>query len=149
MPLVPPSTNAHYGGSPLAAWLLTFVGVTTIVPGLIHVFLPDGGAGVIAGLDLSSNGAAVIGVFAWAGATQLVWGIALLAASLRWRSFVPPLLSLVLVERTLIALNLWLLKPPATGHRPPEAYATLVAIPLLAAAIALSLRHRDVSSANR
>jgi hypothetical protein len=31
------------------------------VPGLIHVFLPDGGAGVIAGLDLSKNRATIIG----------------------------------------------------------------------------------------
>jgi hypothetical protein len=38
---------------------------------------------VIAGLDLSANGATVIGVFAWAGATQIVCGISLVSASLR------------------------------------------------------------------
>jgi hypothetical protein len=144
-----PSTNASYEGSPLAAWLLAFVGVTTILPGLIHVFLPDGGAGVIAGMDLSGNGRNVVGVFAWAGATQIAWGIALLTASLRYRPLVPPLLALVLLERTLIALNLWVLKAPPGGHRPPEAYATLVAIPLLAAALALSVRRGGVSSASR
>jgi len=144
-----PSTNASYEGSPLAAWLLAFVGVTTIGPGLIHVFLPDGGAGVIAGMDLSGNGRNVIGVFAWAGATQIAWGIALLTASLRYRPLVPPLLALVLLERTLIALNLWVLKAPAGGQRPPEAYVTLVAVPLLAAALTLSLRRGGVSSASR
>ena len=46
----------------------------------------------------------------------------------------------LLVERTLIGLNLWLLKAPADGHHPPEAYATLVALPLIAGALALSLR---------
>ena len=142
MSCLPASTNASYGGAPLAAWFLTFVGVTTIGPGLIHSFLPDGGAGVIAGIDLSGNGAAVIGVFAWAGATQIVWGTTLFVASLRYRSLVPPLLVLVLLERSLIALNLWLLKAPASGHHPPEAYATLVSLPLLVAAIALSLRDR-------
>jgi hypothetical protein len=139
---LPPSTNAHYEGAPLAAHFLTLVGILTIAPGLIHSFLPDGGAGVIAGMDLSGNGAAVIGVFAWAGATQIVWGTALLVASLRYRSLVPPLLALVLLERSLIALNLWLLKAPANGHHPPEAYATLVSVPLLLGAIALSLRRR-------
>jgi len=144
---LPPSTNAHYEGAPLAAHFLTLVGILTIAPGLIHSFLPDGGAGVIAGIDLSSNGAAVIGVFAWAGATQIVWGTALLVASLRYRSLVPPLLALVLLERSLIALNLWLLKAPANGHHPPEAYATLISVPLLLGAIALSLRsrHRGVA----
>ena len=137
---LPPSTNAHYTGAPIAAGFLAFVGLSTIGPGLIHAFLPDGGAGVIAGMDLSGNGAAVIGVFAWAGATQIVWGVTLLAASLRYRSLVPPLLALVLCERTLIALNLWWLKAPASGHHPPEAYATLVALPLLLGAFVLSLR---------
>ena len=142
MSFLPASTNAHYEGAPLAAHFLTLVGILTIAPGLIHSFLPDGGAGVIAGMDLSCNGAAVIGAFAWAGATQIVWGTALLVASLRYRSLVPPLLALVLFERSLIALNLWLLKAPANGHHPPEAYATLVSVPLLLGAIALSLRRR-------
>ena len=91
MPFLPSSTNAQYAGAPIAAHFLTLVGVLTILPGLIHTFLPDGGAGVIAGLDLSVNGAIVIGVFAWAGATQIVWGTTLLVASRRYRSLVPPL----------------------------------------------------------
>ena len=140
MSLLPPSTNAQYAGAPLAAHFLTFLGLATLGPGLIHCFLPDGGAGVIAGIDLSRNGAAVVGVFAWAGATQIAWGSALLGASLRYRSLVPPLLVLLLVERSLIALNLWLWKAPAGGARPPEAYATLVVLPLLAGALWLSLR---------
>jgi hypothetical protein len=140
MSLLPASTNDRYAGSKLAAYFLTFVGLTTLGPGLIHTFLPDGGAGVIAGMDLSVNGAAIVGVFAWAGATQIVWGLTLLAASLRYRSFVPPLFALLLLERSLIALNLWWWKAPAGEHRPPEAYATLVTLPLLVAALWLSLR---------
>ena len=139
MPFLPPSTNAQYTGAPIAAHLLTLVGVLTILPGLIHTFLPDGGAGVIGGLDLSVNGAIVIGVFAWAGATQIVWGTTLLVASRRYRSLVPPLLVLVAIERALIALNIWVLKASASGHRPPEAYATLISLPLLLGAIALSV----------
>ena len=142
MSFLPPSTNAHYAGAPLAAHFLTLIGVFTIGPGLIHSFLPDGGAGVIAGMDLSGNGASVIGVFAWAGATQIVWGAALLVASLRYRSLVPPLLALVAVERGLIALNLWVLTAPASGHHPPEAYATLISLPLIVGALALSVRGR-------
>jgi hypothetical protein len=142
--MLPSSTNGHYFGSPLAAYLLALAGLLTIGPGLIHVFLPDGGAGVIAGLDLSRNGAVIVGTFAWAGATQIVWGITLLVASLRYRSFVPPLLVLLLIERSLIALNLWVLRAPSSGHHPPAAYGTLVALPLLAAALALSLRVRAV-----
>jgi hypothetical protein len=139
MSLLPVSTNDRYAGSMLAAYFLGFVGLTTLGPGLIHTFLPDGGAGVIAGMDLSANGAAIVGVFAWAGATQIVWGITLLTASLRYRSLVPPLFALLLLERSLIALNLWWWKAPAGDHRPPEAYATLVTLPLLLGALWLSL----------
>lgn len=64
MTLAPPSTNHLYRGAPVAALFLALLAVTTIVPGAIHFFLPDGGAGVIAGLDLSNNGAVIIGVFA-------------------------------------------------------------------------------------
>lgn len=140
MSILPASTNDRYAGSMLAAYFLGFVGLTTLGPGLIHTFLPDGGAGVIAGMDLSVNGAAIVGVFAWAGATQIVWGITLLTASLRYRSLVPPLFALLLLERSLIALNLWWWKAPAGDHHPPEAYATLVTLPLLVAALGLSLR---------
>jgi hypothetical protein len=149
MPFLPSSTNAQYAGAPIAAHFLTLVGVLTILPGLIHTFLPDGGAGVIAGLDLSVNGAIVIGVFAWAGATQIVWGTALLVASRRYRSLVPPLLVLVAIERALIALNIWVLKTSPSGHRPPEAYATLISLPLLLAAIALSVRDGRSAAAIR
>jgi len=138
--LLPASTNAQYGGAPLAAHFLALLGVLTIAPGLVHVFLPDGGAGSIAGIDLSGNGARVIGVFAWAGATQIVWGVTLLVAALRYRSLTPLLLALVAAERTLMALNFWFLKAPESGRQPPEAYATLVALPLIVGALALSLR---------
>lgn len=143
MSFLPASSNAEYAGSLLAARFLSLIGALTIAPGLIHTFLPDGGAGVIAGLDLSVNGATVIGVFAWAGATQIVWGISLLVASLRYRSLVPPLLALVVAERSLIALNIWLLKPSSSGHHPPEAYATLVSLPLIVAALLISMRARN------
>jgi hypothetical protein len=137
--LLPPSTNSQYRGSMFSAGLLTVVAVLTIVPGLIHTFLPDGGAGSIAGLDLGTNPRTVIGLFAWAGATQIALGIVMLAVSLRYRSLVPLLLGVVLLERTLHALDGWVLKGPGAGHHPPEHYAVLVGVPLLAFAFAMSL----------
>ena len=57
MRLFPPSTNDAYSGSLLSAPFLTLFSVLTIVPGCIHVFAPDGGAGTIEGLStLSQNG---------------------------------------------------------------------------------------------
>lgn len=119
---------------------LALCGVLAVVPGTIHVFLPDGGAGVIAGLDLARDNGRTIGLFAWAGATQIVWGLMMLAVGLRYRLLVPLALALLLLERTLHALNFWVLKPGT--HHPPENYAVLVALPIIALFLALALRHR-------
>ena len=67
MPLVPPSIDDRYRGSVAAARFLALLGVLTVVPGCLHVFLPDGGAGVIAGIGMEACGPIVIALFAWAG----------------------------------------------------------------------------------
>ncbi|WP_439485231.1 hypothetical protein [Blastomonas fulva] len=119
---------------------LALCGMLAVVPGMIHVFAPDGGAGMIAGLDLARDGGRTIGLFAWAGATQIVWGLMMLAVALRYRALVPLALALLLFERTLHAFNFWVLKP-GTQH-PPESYALLVALPVIALFLALALRRR-------
>lgn len=139
MPLLPPSSNADYTGAPGAARALLVFALLTIVPACIHTFLPDGGAGVIAGIDLGPAGPTIIALFAWAGATQIVFGVVMLLAATRYRTFVPLVLALTLFERTLHALDGWILKNP-TGRHPPEHYAVLVALPLLAVALVASLR---------
>ena len=141
MALLPPSTNSRYSGAPLAASFLTLLAVLTIVPGCIHTFLPDGGSGVIAGIDLGACGPIIIALFAWAGATQIALGLAMLVVSLRYRDLVPLFLALVLLERSLHAINGWLLKNPS-GHHPPEHFAVLVGVPLLVLALIGSLRDR-------
>lgn len=130
-PQLPPTASARF---------LALCGGLAVIPGAIHVLLPDGGAGVIAGIDLAGQGARIIGVFAWAGATQIVWGLMMLAVALRYRTLVPLALALLLFERTLHALNFWLLKPGT--HHPPESYAVLVALPVIALFLVLALRHR-------
>ncbi len=140
MTLLPPSTNGTYHGSLVAARLLTVFSILTIVPGCIHTFAADGGAGTIAGIDLSQNGRVIVAVFAWAGATQIAFGLMMLLASLRYQSLVPLVYVLTLLERSLHALNAWVLKGSGSNHHPPEHYAVLLALPLLCTALAYSLR---------
>jgi hypothetical protein len=142
MSLLPPSTNQAYAGSRASAWFLTLTAVLTLVPGAIHSFLPDGGAGVIAGLDVGDRAELVRSLFAWEGATQLAYGMVMLAVALRYRPLVPLLLVSILVERGLMALQGWVLRPPASGHHPPEHFASLVVLPVAATFLVLSLRPR-------
>ena len=66
--------------------------------------------------------------------------------SLRYRSFVPPVLALLLLERSLHLANAWFWKTPS-GHHPPEHYAVLVGVPVILLALMTSLRDRDPARA--
>lgn len=138
MSWLPPSTNDAYTGSPLAAQVLGALAVLTILPACIHLFVPDGGAGSIAGIDLGPCAPTIVALFAWAGATQLVFGIVMLAVAVSYRPFVPTVLALLLVERGLHAFNGWVWKHGSGTHHPPEHYAVLVGLPVIAWALVAS-----------
>ena len=139
---LPPSTNDQYRGSPLSPAFLGLAAFLTLVPGLIHSFLPDGGAQSIAGLDLGDRRDLVIGVFRWEGATQLALGLGMLAVALRYRPLTALFIALMMVERGLMALHGWILSAPSSGHHPPEHFASVVAVTLGAVFLALALRRR-------
>lgn len=138
--LLPPSTNGQYAGSRYAAWYLVFYGIAWIVPGMIHSFLPDGGAGIIAGLDLSHNPTMIFGLFAWAGATQIAHGTVTVVVGLRYRSLVPLFLAVSLVERVLLSWSGWVRYVPVGGHHPPAHYASLISVPVILVFLWLSVR---------
>ena len=144
---LPPSTNIHYRGSRYAAWFLAFYGIGWIVPGMIHSFLPDGGAGVIAGLDLSHNPTMIFGMFAWAGATQIAHGVVTLLVALRYRALVPLFLLLSLIERLLLSWSGWIKHVPVSGHHPPEHYASLISLPIILLFLWLSVRRSQQTQA--
>ena len=137
---LPPSTNNQYRGSRYAAWFLATYGIGWIVPGIIHSFLPDGGAGTIAGLDLSHNPTLIFGMFAWAGATQIAHGIVTLVVALRYRALVPLFLFVSFIERLLLSWSGWIKHVPVSGHHPPEHYASLVLLPVILLFLSLSIR---------
>ena len=141
MALFPEPTNTQYTGSRISLAILGLAVIITIIPACIHTFLPDGGANIIAGLGLdltSEHGRQIVSLFAWAGTTQLVWGLMLLVILLRYRSLVPLALGLLTVERVLHCWHLW--GPKSGDHHPPEAHATLILIPIFALGFILALR---------
>ena len=142
MSILPPSTNAGYQGHPAAPLFLLLAAILTLGPGLIHSFLPDGGAGVIAGLDMGDRRDLVVALFRWQGATQIAFGLAILAVALRYRSLTPLFLLLLMVERGLMALHGWVLSPPASGHHPPEHFGSLAGVALGGVFLVLALRRR-------
>jgi hypothetical protein len=142
MRLLPPSTNNAYTGARSSVWFLFLTGLLTLLPGLIHAFLPDGGAQTIAHLDVGNRRDLVIGVFRWEGATQLAYGAVILMAAIRYQTLTPFMLLVGIFERGLMAVEGWILSPPASGLHPPEHYASAVFAPIALVFLILSLRNR-------
>ncbi len=51
-----PAAGSDYRGTVLSFWFLVALTVVTTARSLVHMFLPDGGATVIAGLDTAVEG---------------------------------------------------------------------------------------------
>ena len=60
MPLVPEGWNEAYRGRPIAWRLLLLLALIDFGRGSIHFFAADGGAGRIAGIDLTQGGAVIV-----------------------------------------------------------------------------------------
>ena len=140
MNILPPSTNHLYRGSLASVWFLGLYGLLELIPGSIHYLLPDGGAGVIAGLNLTSNKHTIIGVFAWMGALQIAYGLGMLAVAFWYRPLVPLFLGLGLLEKILMSVAAWVTKPSPTGHHPPGHYGSLLLVPVLAVFLAMAMK---------
>ncbi len=142
MALLPPSTNVDYRGARLSAWALMLMGVLTAAAGLVHYGLPDGGIGVIAGVDLSTRRETIVGMAAWIGAIQIPHGVAEVLVGWRYRTLTPLFLALIALERGLMAVDGWLLKGARAAHHPPEHYASVVVTALSLVLVALASRPR-------
>ena len=142
MALLPPSTNGEYRGAAISAWFLALVSVLTIIPGCIHFFLPDGGAGIIGHIDLTTRADTIIALVSWYGAMQIPQGIGGLVIGLRYRTLAPLFLLLIVIERALTTFDGWFGKGSHGGHHPPEHYASIAIVVLALVFLALSLRTR-------
>jgi len=136
--LFPPTTNADYRGAQSAAWFVMLAGVLEFIPGCIHYFLPDGGAGVIARIDLSTRAETIVAIFAWFGALQIAFAFLIVVIGVRYRTLVPLALVAVILSRSLMAIDAWFLKGAQGDHHPPEHYASPVVVALALLFLALS-----------
>ncbi|MFZ5668338.1 MAG: hypothetical protein ACOY4K_02495 [Pseudomonadota bacterium] len=99
---------------------LVLLGAINLVRGGVHVFLPDSGAGTIAGFDLENGGrGTIVLMLAFIGAGQLGQGLADLLAAWRYRDFVVPLL-VVEFARNLLGMWIALIYKPVPTDYPGE-----------------------------
>lgn len=118
--------------------------VISTVRSCIHLLAPDGGAGSIAGMDLTAAGSngIVFAIALW-GSAQLIYALIQLAVAFRYRSLVPFMYTLLILE-TLLRMLVGHMKPVIFAHTPPGAIGNYVVLPVATLMLVLSLWRQPV-----
>jgi hypothetical protein len=134
-----PSDPASFHGPLIAQWLTIALLVLVTARSLVHLFAPDGGAHSIATIDTSVGGGGnIIAIFGQWGAIQLLLAGLLWVLFLRYRGFAPLVLGVLLLEPFLRGLS-GRLKPVETMRTAPGAALNWIAVPIVAAALYVSV----------
>ncbi len=137
--LLPGKVNNHLRGSQIPLYFFAAYTLASTVRSCIHLLTADGGAGSIAGLDLSVAGApGIIFAFGLWGSSQLLFAILQILVVLRYRALVPLMYLLLIIE---IALRMLVgfIKPVSFAHTPPGALGNWILLPIAAGMLAWSL----------
>ena len=135
--LLPPVADGRLRGTKLPLYLLMATAAIGAVRSCIHLLAPDGGAGSIAGMDLSAPGSnGIVFAFALWGSAQLIYALIQLLVAFRYRSLAPLMWLLVILE-TLLRQLVGHLKPVHFAHTPPGAIGNYVYLPLATLMLAL------------
>lgn len=128
--LFPKKADNQFPGVKFSMVVFFVIAVVSTARSLVHIFSPDGGAGSIAGLDLSVEGAeGIIFAFALWGSAQLVLAVVQLIISFRYRSLIPMMYVLLIFE-VLIRILVGRIKPVTFAQTPPGAIGNFVIFPL-------------------
>jgi hypothetical protein len=137
--LLPTKADNIIRGWKLPFYMLILIATIGTVRSFIHILAPDGGAGSIAGMNLAVTGAnEVIFAFALWGGEQLIYALIQWVIILRYRSLVPLMWGVQLLE-TLGRMVVGHIKPVSFTHTPPGAYQNYIYLVLVVLMLTLSL----------
>lgn len=139
--LFPKQADYRYTGSMIAYWFFVALSIVSMGRSLVHLLIEDGGAGTIAGLDLSQGNANIIFAFGLWGLSQVIYAFIQLLVSFRYRSLIP-LMILVLILEILGRMFVGWIKPPIMTHVIPGGVANWILLPLAVIMFVLSLQDR-------
>jgi len=137
--LLPQRADNEYRGHRAAVIVFLLIAVIGTVRSLIHFLAPDGGAGSIAGIDLSVDGAdGIIFAFALWGSAQLLYGFIQLIVYFRYKNLIPLMYMLIIME-TLMRILIGRVKPVQFAGTPPGAIGNYIILPLSIVMLFLAL----------
>lgn len=142
-----PAADQPYHGGRAPLFFMVLIAFASTARSLVHLFVADGGAGSIAGIDLSvAGGANIVAVFGQWGASQLVLALLQWLVIFRYRFLLPVMLVVLVLEQGLRLLA-GHLKPLQIDTPPPGAAGTYVALALGLVFLALAVRNSRSHSA--
>jgi hypothetical protein len=137
--LLPAKIDNIIRGTKIPFYIFALYALVSAARSCIHLLSPDGGAGTIAGMDLSVRGAdGIIFAFALWGSSQLLFAIIQLLVVIRYRSLVP-FMWLMLILEVLLRELVGKMKPVTFAHTPPGAIGNQLILPLAALMVVLSV----------
>jgi len=139
----PKQLDNSFRGNRIAVIVFALITVFTLARSCVHIFAPDGGASSIAGINTSVEGGSnVISMFAFWGLAQLLMGLVYLAVFFRYKSLIPFMYMLIIIEysgRVLIGM----VKPLIVSHTPPGAIGDYILIPLAIMMLMLCFKNHE------
>ncbi len=137
--LLPPQVDNTILGTKIPFYLFAIYAILSTVRSVIHLLAPDGGAGSIAGIDLSVAGAeGIIFAFALWGSSQLLFALMQLLVVIRYRSLVP-LMYVMLILEILLRELVGRMKPVTFAHTPPGAIGNQLLLPVAVIMLGITL----------
>ncbi|MFM8876094.1 MAG: hypothetical protein ACKOGC_08475 [Anaerolineae bacterium] len=137
--LLPAQLDNTIRGTKIPFYIFTLYAIVSTVRSCIHLLSSDGGAGTIAGMDLSVAGAdGIIFAFALWGSSQLLFAMIQLLAVIRYRSLIP-FMWLMLALEILLRELVGKMKPVTFAHTPPGAIGNQIILPLAVVMVVWSL----------
>ena len=141
--LLPATIDNQFRGLKLAQYAFLILTIATLVRSLIHVFAPDGGAQSIATIPLANYpadaAAAVILMFSLWGLSQLLMGIVYLVVYFKYKSLIPAMYVLMIVEYAM-RIVIGQMKPIVTSGTAPGSIGNWIMVPVCIVLLILSLK---------
>jgi hypothetical protein len=142
--ILPERIDNIFRGNRFSAIAFLLLTVISVARSLIHVFAPDGGAQSIATIDLNVEGAStIIGIFAQWGLSQLLMAGFFLVVYVRYKSLIPLMYILIIVENA-ARIVVGFLKPIETLGTAPGGIGSLLIVPLAILLFVFSIREPDL-----
>jgi hypothetical protein len=146
--LLPARVDNTFHGSKFALWVFVPLVLLESVIGVNSIFMGRMVAGSADGIPLDTFPAAaaqtVVGLFAMLGLAHLVWCVLCVIVLFRYRSLIPLMFSLLLLDQLGRKAIRQFLPIPTTGA-PPGSIVTIVLLILMVVGLALSLRSHGKS----